>query len=130
PDRELAARQPDGLRGHDLIRQRVLDHAVLVDPGLVGERVSADHGLVRLDREPGEIAHEPRRGRDLLSLDPAAELWELCRPRPEGHHDLLEGSVAGALSEAVDRDLDLPGARLDGGERVCGRESKVVVAMN
>ena len=38
-DGELAARQPDGLRGHDFVRERVLDDAVLVDAGLVGEGV-------------------------------------------------------------------------------------------
>ena len=50
-DRQLAAGQPDRLRGHDLVGQRVLDHAVLVDAGLVREGVAADDRLVGLDRE-------------------------------------------------------------------------------
>ena len=78
-------------------------HAVLVDPGLVGERVAAHDGLVRLDREPGQVAHEPARGGDLLGLDTGREIGELGRPRPEGHDDLLERRVPGALAEAVDR---------------------------
>ena len=41
-DRQLAAGQPDRLRGHDLVGQRVLDDPVLVDARLVGERVAAD----------------------------------------------------------------------------------------
>ena len=129
-DRQLAAGEPDRLGRHDLVGQRVLDHAVLVDPRLVGERVAADDRLVRLDREAGQVAHEPRRRGDLLGLDAAGELRELRRARPEGHDDLLERRVAGALAEAVDRDLDLAGAGLDGGERVRGREPEVVVAVD
>src|SRR5207253_1198396 len=51
----------DGLRGHDLVRPRVLEHAVLVDARGVRERVRADDGLVRLHRDPGELADEPAR---------------------------------------------------------------------
>ena len=65
-DRQLAAGQPDRLRGHDLVGQRVLDDAVLVDAGLVGERVAADDRLVGLDREPGQVADQPAGGGDLL----------------------------------------------------------------
>ena len=122
--------EPDRLGRHDLVGQRVLDHAVLVDARLVGERVAADDRLVRLDREAGEVAHEPRRGGDLLGLDAAGELRELGRARPEGHDDLLERRVAGALAEAVDRHLDLARAGLDGGERVGRREPEVVVAVD
>ena len=123
-DRELAAGEAHGLGGHDLVGERVLDHAVLVDPALVGERVGADHGLVRLDGEAGQVAHEPAGGRDLVGLDPAREVRELGGPRAEGHDDLLERRVAGPLAEAVDRDLHLPRAGLDGGERVGGGEAR------
>jgi len=61
-----------------------------MDAALVGEGVAADHRLVRLDREAGQVAHEARRGSDLLGLDAAAELRELGRARPKGHDDLLE----------------------------------------
>ena len=61
---------------------------------------------------------------------PAASCGNCVGPRPERHHDLLEGGVAGALAEAVDRDLDLAGAGLDRGERVRRREAQVVVAVD
>ena len=96
----------------------------------MGERVAADDRLVRLDGEPGEVADEPAGRRDLLGLDAAAEVGELRRARPEGHHDLLERRVAGALAEAVDRDLDLARAGLDGGQRVGRGEPQVVVAVD
>ena len=60
----------------------------------------------------------------------AAELRELVGARPEGHHDLLQRRVAGALAEAVDGDLHLAGTRLDGGQRVRRREAEVVVAVD
>ena len=37
--------------------------------------------------------------------------------------------VAGALAEAVDGDLDLPGAGLDAGQRVGRGEAEIVVAV-
>ena len=55
---------------------------------------------------------------------------ELGRSGAERHHDLLERRVAGTLAEAVDRDLDLAGAGLHGGERVGRRQTQVVVAVD
>ena len=54
--RELAERQVVGapahvLGAHDLVGLAVLQHAVLVDPGLVRERVGADDRLVGLHRD-------------------------------------------------------------------------------
>ena len=43
------------LRGHDLIGAGVLQHAVLVDAGFVGEGVLAHHGLVLLHKYTGDI---------------------------------------------------------------------------
>ena len=48
----------------------------------------------------------------------------------EGHHDLLEGGVAGALPEAVDGRVHVGRAGLDAGERVGGRHAEVVVRVH
>ena len=129
-DGELAAGQAHRLRGHDLVGQRVLDHAVLVDPRLVGKRVRAHHGLVRLDRESRQVAHQPAGGGDVLRLDTAQQLRELGGAGPQGHDHLLEGGVAGAFAKPVDRDLHLARAGLDGGKGVRGRQPQVVVAVD
>ena len=50
-------------------------------------------------------------------------------PHAGRHDDLFERGVAGALADAVDRALDLPGAGADGRERVGDGEAEVVVAM-
>ena len=47
----------------------------------------------------------------------------------EGHHDLFERRVAGALADAVDGALDLAGAGLHGGERVGDGQAEIVVAV-
>ena len=62
--------------------------------------------------------------------DARAELGELGRARAQRHDDLFERGVAGALAEAVDRDLDLAGAGLDRGQRVGRGEPQVVVAVD
>ena len=49
--RQAGAREAHRLRGHDLVGERVLEHAVLVDARLVREGVAADDGLVGLDGE-------------------------------------------------------------------------------
>ena len=46
--------QPHGGCVHDLVGGALLEHAVLMDAGLVGEGVAADDGFVGLDRIPGQ----------------------------------------------------------------------------
>ncbi len=48
----------------------------------------------------------------------------------EQHHELLEGGVAGALADAVDRALHLAGAGDHAGERVGDGEAEIVVAVH
>src|SRR5712692_1798583 len=54
------------VRGHNLVVQRVLEHAVLMDARGVRERVRADDGLVRLHRDAGELGEEPARRDDAV----------------------------------------------------------------
>ena len=48
--------EADGLGGHDLVGRALLEHAVLVDAGLVLERVAAHDGLVGLHDVAGQAA--------------------------------------------------------------------------
>ena len=57
----LAQHQPrladaDHLGPHDLVGLLVLEHAVLVDAGLVGKGIRADDGLIGLDGDAGVVA--------------------------------------------------------------------------
>ena len=125
---QLALGQADGLRLHDLVGQRVLHHAVLVDAGLVREGVGADDRLVRLDRHAGVRADQAAGADDLGGVDVRVQPVDL-RPGVQRHHHLFQRGVAGPLADAVDRHLDLPRAVLDRGQRVGRRQPQVVVAV-
>ena len=125
---DLVALEPDLDRVHDLVGGPVREHAVLVDPALVGERARPHDRLVRLHRVAGERGDEPRRPHDLLQVE-AVPHAERLAPRPHDHRDLLERAVARALADPVHRDLHLARAVLDAGQRVRDRETEVVVAV-
>ena len=57
--------QPQLLGIHDLVGRDVLQHPVLVDPGLVRERVRPDDRLVALHGVAGQPSDESRRRADL-----------------------------------------------------------------
>ena len=129
-EHERVGLEPDGRRVHDLVGRALLEHAVLVDAGLVGERVAADDRLVRLHRVAGEARDQAARARDLARVDAGVQPADVGGARVQQHHDLLERRVARALADPVDRALDLPRARLQAGERVRDREAEVVVAVD
>ena len=56
---QLGLRQADVLGIHDLVGGALLEHAVLVDAGFVGEGVLADDGLVALHLNAGDVRDEP-----------------------------------------------------------------------
>src|SRR5215468_5950287 len=59
---ELRIRNADRLWSHDLVRQAVLEHSVLVNAGLVRKRIAPDDGLIRLHRNSGNLLeHLARR---------------------------------------------------------------------
>src|SRR5207247_10384860 len=97
---ELVGRPPDVRRPHDLVRELLLQHAVLVDARLVGERVLADDRLVRLDVDARDVREEPRGLEDLLGPNARVDAKEGLAG-PERHHDLLERRVARARSDPV-----------------------------
>ena len=67
-------------RVHDLVGGALLQHAVLVDAGLVGEGVAADDRLVRLHRVAGQARDHAARAGQLARVDAGAA----GRGRPRG----------------------------------------------
>ena len=126
---ELVGGPADILRPHDLVRELLLEHPVLMDACLVREGVLADHRLVRLDVHAGDGREQARRLEDLLRPHLGVGLEEVP-PRLEGHHDLFEGGVAGPFPDAVDGALDLPRSRPNGRQRVGHRLAEIVVAVH
>ncbi len=130
----LAHHQPapgpaDRLGGHDLVGRALLQHAVLVDAGLVREGVGAHDRLVRRHNDPGVAADQRADPAERLTADAAPIGAVVVAARAQRHHDLLQRGVAGPLAEAVDRHLDLPRARADCRDRVGGRQPEVVVVV-
>src|SRR5437879_4119518 len=126
---QLVRRPPDVLGPHDLVRELLLQDAVLMDAGLVGEGVLADDRLVRLDVHARNVGEQPGGLEDLLGPDARLDSEEVL-PRPERHHDLLERRVARTLADPVDGALDLPGTVHERGQRVRHRLTEVVVAVD
>ena len=93
------------------------------------EGVGADDGLVGLDHDAGDGAHELARVGELLRDDVGVGI-ELAAVHLDGHDDLFERGVARALTQAVDSALDLRGAVADALERQSGSHAEVVVRMD
>src|SRR5260221_9795311 len=125
---ELSFRHADGFRIDNFVGRFFLQISVLMDAGFVRERVAADDGLIGLRSEGDDGAEKLAGGIEVLGVDAGLER-ELVVPGLERHHDFLERAVAGALPDAVDSALDLPGAGLDGGDGIRYCETQVVVAM-
>src|SRR4029079_7540252 len=101
------------LGAHDLVGPAILQHAVLVDPSLVRERVAPDDSLVYLNALAGERRQHLAGRIDLLGVD-ARRVRHPIRADLHRHDDLFERRVAGALADAVGRALDLTCAALHG----------------
>ena len=95
----------------------------------MGEGVTAHDCLVVLHRVAGEAADDPAGLRQLLGPDAHLKAHVGVWPGVDGHDDLLHGSVARPLANAVDGALHLAGARLHGGKGVGHGQAQVVVAV-
>src|SRR5258706_9777718 len=125
---EFGVRHADRLRSHDLVGQRIFQHAILMDAGFVGEGVASDDGFVGLNGDTGNFAEQLARRKKMLG-------GNTCFVRiavvayAHRHDDLFERSVAGALADAVDGALNLTGSGGDRGHRVGDSHAKIVVAV-
>src|SRR6185295_14951111 len=128
-EHQAAARQPDFLRTHDLVRGMVLEHAVLMDAGFVRERVFAYYRLVARHRHARDVRDETRSRVEAGGLHVRAHVEERVA-RAQRHHDFLERTVARALADAVDRALDLARAGDHGGEAVGDRHAEIIVTVD
>ena len=130
---ELAERQPVGIPAHifgthDFVGLAVLEHAVLMDAGLVGKGIGADDGLVRLHRIAGDAGHQLGRRHDLRGVD-ARVATEHILARAHRHHDFFQRGIAGTLAETIDGAFDLARAVHHGGKRVGDGHAEIVVAV-
>src|SRR5688572_3479147 len=93
------------------------------------ERVAADYGFVGLDHQAGEVRQQPAGGIYLLRVDTDLEPKEILAG-VQGHYNFFQRSIAGAFTDPVDGAFDLPGAMLDGGERIGHGKPEVIVTVH
>mmetsp|Transcript_42823 Transcript_42823/g.79313 ORF Transcript_42823/g.79313 Transcript_42823/m.79313 type:complete len:652 (+) Transcript_42823:184-2139(+) len=132
----VSSHESDGLGSHDLVRFLVLDHAVLMDAGLVLEGVHSHDGLVGLTLHARVLGHELGGRGDVHGVDRRPKLARPLTPpelRPslqrQTHHHLLQARVARPLSDAVDGTFQLPRSVLGAGQRVGRGQSQVVLTV-
>ena len=128
-EHDLAAGLPHCCGVDDLVGRALGQHAVLMDAGLVGERVAPDDGLVRRHRVAGQAGDHTAGARQLARVDAGFQAMGVA-PSPQQHHDLLERAVARALADAVDGALDLASACDHPRVGVGDGQPQVVVAVN
>src|SRR3989344_1848778 len=113
---------------HDLL-QSSFDHAVLMDTGLMRERIAADDCLVVLHGERRHGRHELRGPRHHRTFDSRPESQHIL-PDTHCHDDGFERRVAGTFSDAVYRTLNLSCPGTHARQRVGGGHVEVVVTMD
>jgi hypothetical protein len=91
---------------HDFVGLTVLEHAILVDAGLVRKRIGAHDGLVGLHRVTGDAGHQLGSRHDLGGVD-ARVAGKNIAPRLHRHYHLLQAGIAGTLAQAVNGALHL-----------------------
>ena len=72
-EHERRLRHTHFLGPHDLVGATVLQHAVLVNAGLVRERIAPDDRLVGLHRLAGQGRQQLAGGEDFTGVDPRVE---------------------------------------------------------
>ena len=118
-----------GFGFHYLIGHGVLEHSVLVNARLVGKGVGSHNGAVGLNHYAGDHAHQPAGGIDPSGVY-AGHLRKKVGPGGEGHDHLLQGGVAGSLSDSVNGHLNLPGSGLDRSQGVGSGQPQIVVTVD
>ena len=113
---------------HNLVAQRVGQHAVLVDAALVRKGVGAHNRLVGRGLEGDDLAQHFAGGVELVQLDAGLDAIAV-RAHIESSRNLFQRRVARALANAVDGALHLPRAVLDSGQRIGYRQTQIVVAV-
>ena len=114
---------------HDLIGRSFLEHSILVYPRLMGKGIGTDNRLVGLHRHTGNGAYQPAAGVNMLNGNISMDM-HLVRPGANGHNHLFHGSIAGPLTQAVNRAFNLAGAVVDSRKRVGHSQAKIIMAMN
>ena len=99
----------------------MLEHAVLVNTGLVGEGVLAHNGLVARRVHAGNAGNQAACRIQPGGLDARVQA-EVVGAHLERHDHFLQRAIARTFADAVDGTFDLAGAAGHGGQAVGHRK--------
>jgi len=113
---------------HYFVSEAVFEQAVLVNARGMGKGIAADNSLIGLHRHAHEARNEAAGGINFRGIE--VGMGGEILAGFEDHGDFFERSIARALADAVNGDLHLPGAILDGSYGVGGGHTEIIVAMH
>ena len=128
-EHQVALAETNVFRFHDLVGQTILKNAVLVDTCLMSESVFADNRLVALHVDAGNLCHQPAGRIETLGLDSSRDI-EVVVACPNGHDQLFQRAITGALAYSIDGAFDLARALAHRREAVGNGEAQIVVTMD
>ncbi len=101
-----------------------------MNAGSMCKRVGAYHSLIRLHSKAGDLRHQLGSRHDLRGVDCKLKV-KIVLARLHRHHDFFQCGVSGALTQAIDRALNLAGsANHHASQRVRHCHAEVVMAMH
>ena len=103
---QLGIGHADRLRCHDLVGQRILEYAILMNARFVSKCVAAGNGFVGLYGNSGDFAQQLAGGKKLAAHYTRVVGMQV-RTNPHRHHNLFQGSISGTFADAVDSALNL-----------------------
>ncbi len=86
-----------------------------MDACFVGKGVCSHYGLVGLYGNTCNLTYKLACCQELVRVYTRVNVSIEIRPCAQGHHDLFHGSIACALTQAIDGHLYLPRSPFDGG---------------
>ena len=109
--------QTDRFRGHDFVVFAVLQYAVLVDAGGVGEGAGTDDGFVGRNGHIANLADGLAGTPDFVVINAGADIHNVFA-HLDGHNHFFQRTVARALADTVHGAFNLASTGVDRGNRV------------
>ena len=128
-DDEVRGLAADGLGRHDFVGFAVLQHAVLMDAGLMRKGVAAHDGLVGGDGAADDERQQAAGRIELLVLDAAVHAVHVGADLHR-HDDFFQRGIARTFADAAKGHFGLTGTVLDSAQAVGDGEPKVVVTVH
>src|SRR4030042_3314219 len=96
-------------QAYNLISRLLLKKPILMDAGFVGKGISPHNRLVRLHGNPCYLGNKPAAAYYLFCIYSCISIKNIA-PCPQGHHNLLHGTISRTLSHTIYSAFNLSGS--------------------